>query len=92
MSILTVYAALTGHLASYRAQGAASNAKANKVARFLPSPEANWDSKPKHGRPFKAQGKSDATSITFDGDAAANGASNGSCTVTANGTVTHVRQ
>ena len=41
---------------------------------------------------LQAQGKSDATSITFDGDAAANGASNGSCTVTANGTVTHVRQ
>ena len=36
-----------------RAQGAASNAKANKVARFLPNPEANWGPKPKHGRPVK---------------------------------------
>ena len=36
-----------------RAQGAASNAKANKVARFLPNPEANWGPKPKHGRPMK---------------------------------------
>ena len=41
---------------------------------------------------LQAQGKSDATSITFDSDAAANGASDGSCSVTANGTVTHVRQ
>lgn len=42
-----------------RAQGAASNAKANKVARFLPNPEANWGPRPKHGRPVKA---SDSTS------------------------------
>ena len=33
-----------------RAQGAASQAKTNKVARFLPNPEANWGPKPKHGR------------------------------------------
>ena len=36
-----------------RAQGAGSNAKANKVARFLPNPEANWGPKPKHGRAVK---------------------------------------
>ena len=36
-----------------RAQGAFSAAKANKVARFLPNPEANWGPKPKHGRPIK---------------------------------------
>ena len=36
-----------------RAQGASSNAKANKVARFLPNPEANWGPKPKHGRAVK---------------------------------------
>ena len=36
-----------------RAQGAGSNAKANKVARFLPNPEANWGPRPKHGRPVK---------------------------------------
>jgi len=50
LSLSTIQLTLT-HFS--RAQGAASNAKANKVARFLPSPEANWDSKPKHGRPFK---------------------------------------
>lgn len=36
-----------------RAQGAGSNAKANKVARFLPNPEANWGPRPKHGRAVK---------------------------------------
>ena len=36
-----------------RAQQALSKAKANKVARFLPNPEANWGPKPKHGRPLK---------------------------------------
>ena len=38
-----------------RAQGAGSNAKANKVARFLPNPEANWGPKPKHGRAVKVR-------------------------------------
>ena len=36
-----------------RAQGAVSQAKTNKVARFLPNPQANWGPKPKHGRFIK---------------------------------------
>lgn len=33
-----------------RAASAISKARTNKVARYLPNPEANWGPKPKHGR------------------------------------------
>lgn len=36
-----------------RATSAVSQAKQNKVARFLPNPEANWGPKAKHGRVAK---------------------------------------
>ena len=41
---------------------------------------------------LQAQPTSDATGITSDGDAAANGATDGSRTVTANGAVIYVAQ
>lgn len=75
-----------------RAHGAASNAKANKVARFPPNPEANWGPKPKHGRPVKAQATSDATLTTSDGNAAADRVIDGSRSQTANGTTMHAAQ
>lgn len=38
-----------------RTAKAASKAKTNKVARFLPNPTANWGPKPKHGRHLPGQ-------------------------------------
>lgn len=37
-----------------RAQGALSQARTQKVARYLPNPEANWGPKPRHSRARKA--------------------------------------
>ncbi len=38
-----------------RVNSAVSQAKKDKVARFLPNPEANWGPKAKHGRQLKPQ-------------------------------------
>lgn len=62
-----------------RAQGALSQARTQKVARYLPNPEANWGPKPRHSRARKAEPQEDepagdATETAPSGQAAEAGA------------------
>jgi len=47
-----------------RASAAVSRAKAEKVARFLPNPEANWGPMAKHTRTGKVRPRAGSWSLT----------------------------
>jgi len=49
-----------------RASAAVSRAKAEKVARFLPNPEANWGPMAKHTRTGKVRPPGGSCSVTQD--------------------------